>query len=141
LLLSYLAQPGYLSVILHCTSSRCHVRLNQTSSNPSIPFLLLSPLVYQVVTYWTVENFYQAMKTAKDDLVMRRKIAAANPYAAKRLGRRVKLRAEWPQIRLAVMEYALQYKFAPGTTYHRRLMATGDQIVEWNNWSDSYWGE
>ena len=99
-----------------------------------------TPLVYQGITYLTVENFYQAMKTRKDDLVTRRRIAAATPYEAKRLGRRVKLRPDWMAIRLEVMEYALRWKFAPGTSWHRQLMATESGIVEWNDWGDRFWG-
>lgn len=39
------------------------------------------------------------------------------------------------------METALRHKFAPGTNWHARLMDTGDEeIVEWNNWGDRYWG-
>ena len=37
------------------------------------------PLVHQGIEYRTVENFYQAMKTQKDDLEMRRKIDAMFP--------------------------------------------------------------
>jgi ribA/ribD-fused uncharacterized protein len=65
----------------------------------------------------------------------------ANPYEAKRLGRTVQLRADWPEIHLAVMETALRHKFAPGISWRARLMSTGDdEIVEWNNWGDRYWG-
>jgi predicted NAD-dependent protein-ADP-ribosyltransferase YbiA (DUF1768 family) len=38
------------------------------------------PLRHQGIEYRTVENFYQAMKTDRDDVEMRRRIAAANPY-------------------------------------------------------------
>jgi ribA/ribD-fused uncharacterized protein len=99
------------------------------------------PLRHQGIEYRAPENFYQAMKTAKDDLERRREIAAATPYEAKRIGRRVRLRADWAEIHLAVMETALRHKFAPGTCWHERLMAIGDEeIVEWNNWGDRYWG-
>ncbi|MCI0391202.1 MAG: NADAR family protein, partial [Acidobacteria bacterium] len=79
--------------------------------------------------------------TEPNDIDMRRKIATVNPYEAKRLGRKVKLRADWENIRLAVMKKGLSLKFSPGTSWHTRLMATGDEeIVEWNNWGDRYWG-
>ncbi len=45
-----------------------------------------SPLVHQGIEYRTVENFYQAMKTPKDDLDTRRKIAAASPEEVRALG-------------------------------------------------------
>lgn len=89
------------------------------------------PLHHQGISYRTPEHFYQAMKTARHELELRRQIAAATPSEAKRLGHQVRLRADWTEIHLAVMETALRYKFAPGTSWHTQLMATGEEeIVE-----------
>ncbi len=88
-----------------------------------------SPLVHQGLRYRTVENFYQAMKTPKDDLETRRKIAAASPEEARAIGDQVKVRPDWPEIRLQVLETALRHKFAPGTRWHARLRATGDTDI------------
>jgi len=99
------------------------------------------PLRHQRIEYKTPENFYQAMKTPKDDVWARRKIAAMGPFAAKNYWRRGKSRPDWREIKLNVMEFALRHKFAPGTSWHGRLMATGDEeIIEWNNWGDRFWG-
>lgn len=101
-----------------------------------------SPFEYQGMKFHTIENFYQAMKTEKEDTETRRWIAGLNPSAAKKAGRKIKLRADWDQIKLGVMEYGLRVKFAPGTTWHQKLMETGnEEIVEWNNWGDKYWGK
>jgi ribA/ribD-fused uncharacterized protein len=97
------------------------------------------PLVYQGIEYSTPEHYYQAMKT--HDVEMRQKIAMETPGRAKRLGAKVILRSDWDAIKLQVMETALRYKFAPGTSWHKKLEATGDEeIVEWNNWHDKIWG-
>jgi predicted NAD-dependent protein-ADP-ribosyltransferase YbiA (DUF1768 family) len=88
-----------------------------------------SPLVHQGIEYRTVENFYQAMKTPKDDLETRRKIAAASPEEAKALGEQVNVRPDWREIHLQVLETALRHKFAPGTKWHARLRATGDTDI------------
>jgi ribA/ribD-fused uncharacterized protein len=97
------------------------------------------PFIYQGMTFYTVENFFQAMKTL--DIEERKLIAAATPSKAKRLGRKVKLREDWEEKKLQVMEYALRIKFAPGTSWYTKLMATGnEEIVELNNWNDVYWG-
>jgi predicted NAD-dependent protein-ADP-ribosyltransferase YbiA (DUF1768 family) len=88
-----------------------------------------SPLVHQGIEYRTVENFYQAMKTPKDDLDTRRKIAAASPEDARAIGEQVKVRPDWPEIRLQVLETALKHKFAPGTKWHTKLRATGDTDI------------
>ena len=97
------------------------------------------PFIYQGMTFYTVENFFQAMKTL--DIEERKLIAAATPSKAKRLGRKVKLREDWETIKLQVMEHALRIKFAPGTSWYTKLMAIGnEEIVELNNWNDVYWG-
>ncbi len=66
--------------------------------------------------FQTVENFFQAMKAEKDDLTTRRRISIVPPNQAKKMGRRIKLRPDWEEIKLDVMEYALRYKFAPYTS-------------------------
>jgi ribA/ribD-fused uncharacterized protein len=102
-----------------------------------------TPLVYQGISYPTVEHFYQAMKTPKDALDVRRSIAACRTAGqAKRLGRGVDLRPDWEFIKVDVMRGVLQQKFAPGTWWYGKLMKTGDEaIVEWNRWHDNFWGD
>lgn len=104
------------------------------------------PLVYQGITYKTVENFYQAMKLENSNLAGRLSIALMNPYQAKKAIRERLLypwRKNWNRKNaLEVMRYALEYKFAPGTSWAEKLLATGDEeIVEWNNWNDTFWGK
>src|SRR5262249_51817782 len=79
--------------------------------------------------YRTVENFYHAMKTPKDDLDTRRKIAAASPEEASALGEQVKARPDWPEIHLRVLETARRHKCATGTKWHTKLRATGDTDI------------
>ena len=38
------------------------------------------------------------------------------------------------------MEQALRRKFAPGASWHEKLMEEKSKIVEYNNWGDSFWG-
>ena len=57
-----------------------------------------SPIVEDGITYPTNEHYFQAMKTK--NLAERKKIADANgASAAKYLGRRVKLREDWEEIK------------------------------------------
>lgn len=98
------------------------------------------PLIYQDISYSTPEHFFQAMKST--DLEYRKKVSLCQtPGAAKRLGRKAQLRYDWEDIKLAVMEDALRYKFKEGTTWHKKLMETEESIVEWNNWHDNFWGD
>jgi ribA/ribD-fused uncharacterized protein len=87
-----------------------------------------------------VENFFHAMKT--EDNTERRRISNLSPNDSKRAGRKLILRKDWDTARLGVMEFGLRHKFAPGTSWHTKLMETGEEeIVEWNNWGDRYWGK
>ncbi len=91
------------------------------------------------IEYHTVENYYQAAKTL--DKEIRKAISFLNPYEAKKYGRKIKIRSDWDQVKLSIMEAALRQKFAPNTSYYDRLIGTGDEeIIEHNNWGDKYWG-
>lgn len=110
----------------------------------------LSPFTAQGMGWQTVEHYYQAMKTV--DHQMRNRIREERtPGAAKRLGRRVELRPDWEQIKLAVMRRALELKFPTpygtelflpeGEHLSIRLMRTAPHLlVEFNTWNDRYWG-
>ena len=44
--------------------------------------------------------------------------------------------------KLRVMELALYHKFTLSTSWGKKLLETGDEeIVEWNNWNDLFWGK
>lgn len=91
------------------------------------------------ITYPTVEHYFQAQKTLNREEKL--KIAkATKPAKAKKMGRQVKLRKDWEDIKLQVMEKALRLKFQD-STLRKKLIATGDEeLVEGNPWGDRYWG-
>jgi len=92
------------------------------------------------ITYPTAEHAFQAQKTL--DMDTRRRIAALpTPAAAKAAGKRVKLRANWNDIRVGLMYLVLHRKFQRGTVMSQLLLATGDRdLVEGNTWNDTFWG-
>jgi ribA/ribD-fused uncharacterized protein len=98
------------------------------------------PLIHRDISYPTVEHYYQAMKTL--DMEYRQKIAACStPGQAKRMGQKApELRRKWATRRLHYMEKALRYKFAKGTTWHKKLMKSNRYLTEWNYWHDNFWG-
>jgi ribA/ribD-fused uncharacterized protein len=102
------------------------------------------PFIYQDIDWHTVENFYQAMKTETREVELRRRISRMNPYEAKKFcssrANNFTLRPDWDEIKLEVMEYALRHKFGPHTSWRKKLMETTEEIVEWNNWHDNFWG-
>lgn len=98
---------------------------------------------YEGISYKTTENFYQAMKLEKN---LRPQIAAMNPYVAKRSIRNIDkfpLRKDWDKEEsLRIMEIGLREKFKQGTSWRTCLDMTEDwEIVEWNNWNDTFWGK
>jgi len=91
-----------------------------------------------VAGYPSNEHFFQAMKT--EDPEERELIRlATTPGKAKRLGRKVTLRADWDEIRLEVMEWGLRKKFSDPRLFEMLRSIEGD-IVEDNNWNDTFWG-
>ena len=91
------------------------------------------------IAYPTVEHFFQAKKSLNhSDRVM---IAAtARPGEAKRLGRQVKLRPDWEEVKLNVMAEGLRQKFSD-PDLRNRLLATGDaKLIEGTTWGDTTWG-
>ena len=99
----------------------------------------LSPIIVDDNVYPSVENYYQSQKTL--NLEERKQFETCFPSKAKKLGRSVKLRDDWEQVKLEVMEKALRIKFVPGTVWYDKLMETEGEIVEWNNWGDRFWGK
>lgn len=97
------------------------------------------PIIKEGILYKTVENFYQAMKNKDDDY--RIKVSKVPAYQAKKLGKGIKLRDDWEDIKFAAMWGAIQWKYKKGTSHYRKLIATDPwDIVEWNNWHDNFWG-
>ena len=99
-----------------------------------------SPIWDDGIEYPTVEHYFQAMKTL--DPNQRRAISmAATPGAAKKMGRRVKLRDDWERVKENYMLFALRQKFNNNSEYKKALLATGDMYLEeGNTWHDTYWG-
>jgi len=98
-------------------------------------------VVYEGITYPSVEHAYQSAKTL--NMNERRRIAAiAEPADAKRAGRALKpQRADWEQVKFIVMEQCVRYKFTHDLKLRAKLLATGSAILEeGNNWDDRIWG-
>lgn len=106
--------------------------------------LMDKPFEYDGAAYKTSENFYQAMKVI--DPQLRREIAAMRPYESKFCFKeepdRYIIRKDWnDDLRLKTMRYILDFKFDVGTSWHDKLMETvGSEIVEVNDWRDTFWG-
>lgn len=103
------------------------------------------PHKYQDILYYTAENFYQAMKTDRNNIKLRTHIASLSPGKARKFWRqdnnkKKHQRKDWLEMNLQVMDHILHIKFAKGTSWHTTLMETNTPITEWNNWHDKFFG-
>lgn len=92
-------------------------------------------------SYRSVEHAYQAAKTL--DAFERADIRRIpTPGKAKRAGRKVTLRVDWPDIKVGIMTNLLRSKFGNDNEPLRaKLLDTGDaELIEGNNWGDRFWG-
>lgn len=97
-------------------------------------------VVWEDIEFSTSEHAFQAAKS----LDKGERIAIANldtPGKAKRAGKKVKLRSDWNDIRIAIMAAIVELKFLQNPELMDRLVATGDaELIEGNNWNDTFWG-
>lgn len=92
------------------------------------------------IVYPNAEAAFQAQKTF--DVEERRKFSMLrNPVQAKRLGRKVKLRDDWEEVKLDIMTEVVSQKFLQHPHLIEMLLQTGDEeLVEGNKWGDRFWG-
>lgn len=93
---------------------------------------------YEGIIYPSVEHAYQAAKTL--DQSIRMEFLPLNAAQAKRKGRKIKLRADWNDVKLIIMYQLIRTKF----THHdlkTLLLDTQDaKLIEGNTWGDTFWG-
>jgi ribA/ribD-fused uncharacterized protein len=92
------------------------------------------------IVYPNAEAAFQAQKTL--NVEERRKFSMLkNPVQAKRLGRKVKLRDDWEEVKLYIMTEIVSQKFLQHPHLFEMLLQTGDEeLVEGNKWGDRFWG-
>src|SRR5574343_185272 len=98
-----------------------------------------SEIVIGGILFPTNEHFYQAMKTNdyKQMLVIAK---AKTPGEAKKLGRIVKIRDNWEDIKEEIMWVGLWEKFN-NLILREKLIKTGNcLLIEGNYWHDNFWG-
>lgn len=91
------------------------------------------------ITYRSAEAAFQAQKCV--DKKDREAFAALSAVKARHRGRLVKMRSDWEDVKLDLMERIVRAKFAQHADLAGRLISTGDvALVEGNAWHDTYWG-
>jgi ribA/ribD-fused uncharacterized protein len=101
-----------------------------------------SPIVMGVVTWPTVEHYFQAQKFPGDYDLQTAILSAQTPAAAKKLGRTrtPHFRADWEEVKEMVMLEALQAKFDQNPDLATILKGTGTALLKERAAWDSYWG-
>jgi ribA/ribD-fused uncharacterized protein len=92
------------------------------------------------VTYPSVEHAYQAAKTTDPNIRALFLIPNLTAGKTKRMAKTLKIREDWNDIRVSVMESLLRQKFASGSEFAKKLIALEGDIVEGNYWHDNFWG-
>lgn len=83
-----------------------------------------------------VESAFQACKDPESVKLF----VPLDGFAAKKLGRKIKLRADWNEVKDTYMYALLKRKFTQHPELLAKLKAVTDPIVEDNDWGDCYWG-
>lgn len=111
-----------------------------TDSNRFLSNFWTCAIVFEGMSYKSVEHAYQASKTL--DPVKRQVMQRlATATQAKRYGKQLELRHDWNDVRLGIMGYLVYQKFSTNHQLKHMLLATGDQqLVEGNHWGDTFWG-
>lgn len=85
------------------------------------------------------EHGFQAAKAATEENHERVRLEKT-AYRAKLLARRIKLRPDWAEVKVDLMEQVLRAKFAD-PKMGQKLLGTGDtQLIEGNDWGDTVFG-
>lgn len=89
----------------------------------------------------SVEILFQASKCAnEEDRLKFVNFSAEESGKAKRLGRKIKLRSNWEDVKLSYMRHLLELKFK-NEDLKSMLISTGDEeLIEYNYWNDTFYG-
>jgi ribA/ribD-fused uncharacterized protein len=89
--------------------------------------------------YDTAEHYYQACK-ADNEADHERVRLATTAAMAKKIGRSIKIRPDWDDVKESVMTRGLRAKFSI-PALRSKLLDTGDaELIEETAWHDEFWG-
>lgn len=95
------------------------------------------PVSYAGLTFENNEAVFQAAKCPE----RMKEFCKLNPSEAKRLGRKVRLRQDWEEVKNKVMYDVCKAKFSQNPSLLKMLLQTGDSVlIEGNTWGDRVWG-
>jgi N-glycosidase YbiA len=95
-------------------------------------------IMFEGQRYHSVEAAYQAAKTLDTDA--RQMFEDILPSEAKRMGKLLKLRSDWEDAKLGIMEQLVEQKFQDPFLRSALLDTGEEELVEGNYWNDTFWG-
>ena len=108
------------------------------------------PVTYDGITYKNSEAAFQASKTISAYQRSRGEIPFSDERllfkdlsggGAKRLGRKVRLRPDWEDVKVSVMRDIIHAKFSDESLKDLLLSTEGAYLIEGNTWGDRIWGQ
>ena len=96
-------------------------------------------ILYERIRYPSVENAYQAAKS--NDLNYKHRCEICTPGASKRLGKQIKLREDWEDVKVEMMYELLKQKFQNDDLQKQLLETKTSNLIEGNYWHDNIWGD
>ena len=85
------------------------------------------------------EHLFQAAKATTTGDYMK-VMSAPTPGQAKSLGRLIKLRDDWEDVKDDIMADVIAFKFHEPHLRSLLLQTAGQELIEGNAWGDTYWG-
>lgn len=112
----------------------------------------IQTLMFEGDEYPSSENAYQAAKTLnKNERIpfqTQRMIDAAGldlkemtPFRAKKAGMELKLRPNWDEDKIEIMQTIIDEKFEDSIMKILLISTLGKELVEGNYWNDTFWGK
>ena len=92
--------------------------------------------VYKGIKYLSSEAAFHAQK----DESRAKEFEFLTPNRAKRLGRLVKLRPDWEDVKKSIMKDILIEKFSDKKLRQKLIETYPYTLIEGNDWGDKYWG-
>ncbi|MBQ7169096.1 MAG: NADAR family protein [Synergistaceae bacterium] len=97
------------------------------------------PVTFRGLTYGSSEAAYQAWKSL--DPADHERFTQLRSHESKTEGRKLKVRKDWDEVKVSIMDEILRAKFSQNPELLEKLLATGHAlIVEGNHWKDTFWG-
>lgn len=94
------------------------------------------PFRGDIFTFSCAESAFQAFKCPE----RMQEFTSIDGFTAKKLGRKVKLREDWEQQKVAIMFTIVKAKFEQNPDLMEKLINVNGIIAEENTWNDTYWG-